>query len=138
MAKSIREAMTPNPSTVQPNTSIAEAAQVMKSEDAGVVPVVEGEQLIGMLTDRDIVIRIVAEGKDPSSTTVGDIASRQLVTIDPQQDIGEAVRLMGQHQVRRLPVVEEDGRLVGVIAQADVAQATDAATAGQMVEEISQ
>ena len=138
MAKSIREAMTPNPSTVQPNTSIAEAAQVMKSEDAGVVPVVEGEQLIGMLTDRDIAIRIVAEGRDPSSTTVGDIASRQLVTIDPQQDIEEAVRLMGQHQVRRLPVVEEDGRLVGIVAQADIAQATDAATAGQMVEEISQ
>jgi len=138
MAKSIREAMTPNPSTVQPTTSIAEAAQVMKSEDAGVVPVVEGEQLIGMLTDRDIAIRIVAEGRDPNSTTVGDIASRQLVTIDPQQDIEEAVRLMGQHQVRRLPVVEEDGRLVGIVAQADVAQATDAATAGQMVEEISQ
>ena len=138
MAKSIREAMTPNPSTVQPTTSIVEAAQVMKSEDAGVVPVVEGEQLIGMLTDRDIVIRIIAEGRDANSTTVGDIASRQLVTIDPQQEIDEAVRLMSQHQVRRLPVVEEDGRLVGVIAQADIAQTTDAATAGQMVEEISQ
>lgn len=138
MAKSIREAMTPNPSTVQPTTSIVEAAQVMKSEDAGVVPVVDGEQLIGMLTDRDIVIRIIAEGRDANSTTVGDIASRQLVTIDPQQEIDEAVRLMSQHQVRRLPVVEEDGRLVGVIAQADIAQTTDAATAGQMVEEISQ
>ena len=138
MAKSIREAMTPNPSTVQPTTSIVEAAQVMKSEDAGVVPVVDGEQLIGMLTDRDIVIRIIAEGRDANSTTVGDIASRQLVTIDPQQEIDEAVRLMSQHQVRRLPVVEEDGRLVGIVAQADIAQATDAATAGQMVEEISQ
>jgi len=138
MANTIREAMTSNPSTVQPGTPIAEAAQVLKNEDAGVVPVVQGDQLVGMLTDRDIVIRVIAEGKDPQSTTVEQIATKQLVTIDPQQNLDEALRLMAQHQVRRLPVVEEDGRLVGVIAQADVAKHADPAKAGQMVEEISQ
>ena len=90
-----------------------------------------------MLTDRDIVLRVVAEGKDPQSTNAGDVASRDLVTIDPQQDLDEALRLMAQHQVRRLPVVEEDGRLVGILAQADVAIEGQDQKTGQLVEEIS-
>jgi CBS domain-containing protein len=138
MANSIRDLMTSNPTTVQPSTPVAQAAQIMKTEDAGAVPVVEGEQLVGMLTDRDITIRVVAEGKDPQTATVGEIASKQLVTLDPQQNVEEAVRLMAEHQVRRLPVVEEDGKLVGIVAQADVARKADTAKTGQMVEEISQ
>jgi CBS domain-containing protein len=89
------------------------------------------------VTDRDIAIRVVAEGKDPSSTTVQDIASQELVTVDPQQDLDEALRLMAQHQVRRLPVVEEDGKLVGIVAQADVARHGDDARTGEVVEDIS-
>ena len=138
MAQSIREAMTSNPRTVEPDQPVAEAARIMRDEDAGVVPVVEGGRLTGMITDRDITIRVVAEGKDPQSTNVREVASGDPVTVDPQQDLDEALRLMAQHQVRRLPVVEEDGRLVGILAQADVARAGDDARTGQVVEEISQ
>jgi CBS domain-containing protein len=137
MGQSIREIMTANPSTIEPDKSIADAARIMKQEDAGVVPVTENGRLTGMVTDRDIAIRVVAEGKDPQSTTVREVASTDLVTVDPQQDLDEALRLMAQHQVRRLPVVEEDGRLVGVVAQADVAREGDDTKTGQVVQEIS-
>jgi CBS domain-containing protein len=137
MAKSIREVMTPNPQSVEPSTTVVEAARLMRDSDVGSLPVVENGKVIGMVTDRDIAIRAVAEGKDPQGTNVGDVSSGDLVTIDPQQDLSEALRLMARHQVRRLPVVEEDGRLVGVVAQADVAtKGTDEQT-GEMVEEIS-
>ena len=138
MGKSIRDAMTSNPRGVEVNTPVAEAARLMKTEDVGSLPVVEGDRLVGMVTDRDIVIRVVAEGNDVQSATVGEIASKDLVTIDPQQELDEALRLMAQHQVRRLPVVEEDGRLVGILAQADVAQEGRDAKTGQLVEKISE
>jgi CBS domain-containing protein len=134
---SVRNVMTPNPTTVEPSTPVAEVARVMKREDVGSVPVVESDRLMGTVTDRDIALRVVAEGKDPESTTVSDIASTDLVTIDPQQSLDEALRLMAQHQVRRLPVVEEDGRLVGIVAQADVAQQGSDARTGEVVQQIS-
>jgi CBS domain-containing protein len=133
----IRELMTSDPRTVSPGDSVVDAARAMREEDAGVVPVADGDRLVGVVTDRDIAIRVVAEGKDPSSTTVQDIASQELVTVDPQQDLDEALRLMAQHQVRRLPVVEEDGKLVGIVAQADVARHGDDARTGEVVEDIS-
>ena len=136
--RSIREVMTANPSSVEPATPVAQVAQLMQQENVGSVPIVEGGKLVGTITDRDITIRIVAEGKDPQSTTVGEVASRDLVTVDPQQNLDEALRLMAQHQVRRLPVVEEDGRLVGIVAQADVATEASPEQAGQTVEQISQ
>jgi CBS domain-containing protein len=129
--------MSSNPCTIDADKSVAYAAQMMRDEDVGLAPIVEGDKLVGTLTDRDIAIRVVAEGKDPQSTPVREVASTKVVTIDPQQDLDEAVRLMAEHQVRRLPVVEEDGRLVGVVAQADVARVGDEAATGQMVEEIS-
>ena len=138
MGQNIRDVMTANPSTVEPNSTVVEAARVMKQADAGVVPVTESGRLAGMVTDRDIAIRVVAEGKDPTSTKVGEIASTDLVTVDPQQDLDEALRLMAQHKVRRLAVVEEDGRLVGVLAQADVAREGDDAQTGEVVQEISE
>ncbi len=137
MGKSIRDVMTDRPRTVAKGDSVLEAARAMREEDAGVVPIVDGERLVGVVTDRDIAIRLVAEGRDPQSTTVDDLASRDLVTIDPQQGLDEALRLMAQHQVRRLPVCEEDGRLVGIVAQADVARHAGAARTGEVVEEIS-
>ena len=136
--RSIREVMTANPSSVEPSTPVAQVAQLMQQENVGSVPIVEGGKLVGTITDRDITIRIVAEGKDPQATTVGEVASRDLVTVDPQQNLDEALRLMAQHQVRRLPVVEEDGRLVGIVAQADVATEAPPEQAGQTVEQISQ
>jgi CBS domain-containing protein len=138
MAKKIREVMTPNPRTVESSAPVIEAAKIMRDEDVGIVPIVEGDRLVGTITDRDIAIRVVAEGKDAQSTTVREIASTQLVTIDPEQDLDEALRLMAQHQVRRLPVVEEDGRLVGIVAQADVAREGEDSKTGQVVEQISQ
>jgi CBS domain-containing protein len=137
MANSVRDLMTSNPQTVEPDAPVAEAAKLMKQEDVGIVPVVEGDRLVGTLTDRDIAVRVVAEGKDPQSTKVSEIASSDLVTIDPQQDLDEALRLMAQHQVRRLPVVEEDGKLVGIVAQADVARQGKDERTGEVVEQIS-
>jgi CBS domain-containing protein len=137
MGKNVRDAMTSNPRSIEPSTMVADAASLMKSDDVGSLPIVEGDQLVGMVTDRDIVIRVVAEGKDLQGTTVGEIASRDLVTVDPEQDLDEALRLMSQHQVRRLPVAEEDGRLVGILAQADIAREGKDAQTGQVVQEIS-
>jgi CBS domain-containing protein len=134
--KALREAMTADPTTVEPGTSVKEAAQLMKSEDVGALPVVENGRLTGMITDRDIAIRAVAEGK--LEATVGEIASKDVVSIDPQQSLEEAARLMAQHQIRRLPVCEEDGRLVGIVAQADVAQIGHDALTGEVVQRISQ
>lgn len=138
MGQSIRDLMTPNPSSIDADKSVADAAKLMRDEDVGLAPIVEGDKLVGTVTDRDIAVRVVAEGKDPEGTTVREIASTNLVTIDPQQELDEALRLMAEHQVRRLPVVEEDGRLVGVVAQADVARAGDDAQTGQVVQEISE
>src|ERR687887_2804064 len=127
--------MTSNPRSVDSGSNAMDAARLMRDEDVGLVPIVEGERLVGTVTDRDIALRVVAEGKTPESTTVGEIASRELVTVDPQQDLDEALRLMARHQVRRLPVVEEDGRLVGVVAQADVAKEADKRQTGEVLED---
>jgi CBS domain-containing protein len=137
MGKSIRDLMTSNPQKLESGSSVMEAARLMRDKDAGIVPIVEGDRLVGTITDRDITIRVVAEGKDPESTTVGEISSRELVTIDPQQSLDEALRLMARHQVRRLPVVEEDGKLVGIVAQADVAKHAPSEQTGNLVEDIS-
>jgi CBS domain-containing protein len=137
MAKSVQELMTSNPCSIDSDKSVAYAAKMMRDENVGLAPIVEGNRLIGTITDRDIAIRAVAEGKDPESTKVTEIASTELVTVEPQQELDEALRLMGKHQVRRLPVVEEGGRLVGIVAQADVARNADDARTGELVEEIS-
>jgi CBS domain-containing protein len=138
MGQSIRDVMTSNPCTIDADKSVAYAAKMMRDEDVGLAPIVEGDKLIGMLTDRDIAIRVVADGKDPDQVKVREVAAIQVVTIDPQLDLDEALRIMAKHQVRRLPVVEEDGKLVGVVAQADVAREGDDTQTGKLVEEISQ
>jgi CBS domain-containing protein len=133
---SIRDVMTTNPKTCDPSTNVVDAAKVMAQEDVGPVPIVEGGRLVGIVTDRDLVVRVLAEGKDPSSTTVGDIASADLTTITPESDLQEALELMSASQVRRLPVVE-NGNLVGLVAQADVARAADEEATGEVVQDIS-
>jgi CBS domain-containing protein len=133
----IRDLMTSNPRRLEIGSNASEAARLMRDEDVGLIPVVEGERLVGTVTDRDIALRVVAEGKTAESTTVGEIASREIVTIDPQQDLDEALRLMARHQVRRLPVVEGDGTLVGIVAQADVAQHASDEQTGDVVRDIS-
>jgi CBS domain-containing protein len=137
MGKDIREVMTSNPRTIEADKPVADAAKLMRDEDVGLAPVVEGHRLVGTLTDRDIAIRVVAEGKDPASTPVRVVASTEVVTVNPEQDLDEALGLMAQHQVRRVPVVEQDGRLVGVVAQADIARQADKHQTGELVGHIS-
>ena len=129
--------MTPNPRTVEPSMLLREAAQLMKQEDVGSLPVVENGRLVGMLTDRDLVTRAVAEGVDVAVCRVGDVASRELVTVEPEQDLAEALKLMARHKVRRLPVVEGE-RLVGILGQADVALEAKDKRVGEVLEEISE
>ena len=133
----VREVMTDNPRCVTPETLVSEAARLMKSEDVGSLPILEGEKVTGVITDRDIVIRAVAEEKDPRGMPVREVASRELVTIRPDEDLSEALKLMASYQVRRLPVVDEDNTLVGVIAQADIAMEGKEKDFAHMVEDIS-
>jgi CBS domain-containing protein len=137
MGQTIKDVMTSKPCTIDADKSVAYAAKMMREEDVGLAPIVEGDKLIGMLTDRDIAIRVVAEDRNPDQVKVREVASKQVVTIDPQQDLDEALRIMAKHQVRRLAVVEEDGKLVGVVAQADIAREGDDTQTGKLVEEIS-
>jgi CBS domain-containing protein len=109
----------------------------MEHEDVGSVPVLEGDRLTGIVTDRDIAVRAVAKGKDPKGMPVREITTRELVTVGPDEDLSEALKLMATYQVRRIPVVDEDARLVGVVAQADVALEAKEKAVGEMVEEIS-
>jgi CBS domain-containing protein len=136
MGKTISEVMTRDVRACEPTTTIVDAAKTMASEDVGPVPIVEDGRLTGIVTDRDIVVRVVAEGKDPTATTVSEIASSDLVTVSPDDDIDEVLSLMSERQVRRIPVVEGD-RLVGIVAQADVARMGTDAKTGEVVEEIS-
>jgi CBS domain-containing protein len=134
----VREVMTDRPRCVTPETPISEAARLMKSDDVGSLPILEGERLTGIVTDRDIVLQAVAEEKDPRGMPVREVASRELVTIGPEEDLSEALRLMASHQVRRIPVVDEDSRLVGIVAQADIAREVKDKDSGQMLQGISQ
>jgi CBS domain-containing protein len=135
--KKVHEVMTDRPRCVTPETPVSEAAQLMESDDIGSLPIVDGEQLIGMVTDRDIVIRAVAKGKDPRGMPVREVASGELVTVQADDNLLDALNLMASHQVRRLPVVDEDNRLVGILAQADIAGEAKEKAVGEMVEEIS-
>ena len=137
MPKTVREVMTSKLCSIDTDKPVAYAAKMMRDEDVGIAPIVEGDRLVGVLTDRDIAVRVVAEGRDPEQVKVTEVASRDVVTLDPQQDLDEALRLMARHQVRRLPVVDEQ-RLVGMLAQADVASEAKASKTGEVVEEISQ
>jgi len=121
----IRDLMTVLPRTVKLGDSIVDAAKLMRGEDAGIAPIVDGDRLVGVVTDHDIAVRVVAAGRDPEATKVEEVSSTTLVTVDPDQELDEALRLMAEHQVRRLPVVEEDGKLVGIVAHADVARHVD-------------
>jgi CBS domain-containing protein len=132
----IKDVMTQNPTGCDPSRTVVEAAKVMASGDVGSVPVVKDGRLVGIVTDRDLVVRVVAEGRDPGSTTVGEIASSDLETVAPDDDLDSALRKMASSKVRRLPVVEGD-QLVGIVAQADVARQGDDSETGQVVEEIS-
>lgn len=134
-----KDIMTRDPRTVTPDTRLREAAQLMKSEDVGIIPVVDGSKsLIGVITDRDIALRAVGEGRDLATTTVRDIMSASVHTCREDDSVDDVMELMGTEQVRRIPIVDERGALVGVVAQADVVlQAKNDRKAEATIEKIS-
>ena len=136
-----KDIMTPKPKCVTPETSVREAARLMKEEDVGVLPVVErdgSDRLIGIVTDRDIAIRHVAEGHDSSSCPVREAMTSSVRTAREDDDIESVMDLMGKEQVRRIPVVDERGSLVGIVAQADIVrEARDDKKAERTIEKIS-
>jgi CBS domain-containing protein len=141
----ISEIMSNNPRSVSPDTPVSEAARIMKEEDVGLIPVVERVggaetrgRLIGVITDRDITVRHVAEGR-AADAPVSDVMSGGVVSCTPDDSVDKAMELMGREQVRRIPVVDERGSLVGVVSQADLARkAKDSAKVEKTVEQISQ
>ncbi|MBA2642166.1 MAG: CBS domain-containing protein [Actinobacteria bacterium] len=137
MGTKVSDVMTARPRAVSPDTPLSQVAELMESEDIGAIPILDGDQLAGMITDRDIVIRAVAKGKDPRGMPAREISSRDVVTVRPDSNLSEALELMAGHQVRRLPVVDEDNRLLGVVSQADIALGAREKAVGEMVEEIS-
>jgi CBS domain-containing protein len=120
MAQQIRDRMVADVVTVEPGTSIVDAAKRMIQEKKGPLPIVEGDRVVGMITDRDVIARVVAEGRDLNSCSVDDVATRDLVTARPDQDIDEARRLMAEHQLDRVLITEEGDRLVGIISEGDI------------------
>ena len=134
------EVMTPSPTACQPQHTTVDAAELMRREDCGLVPVVsENGKLIGVLTDRDIVIKVVAEGRDARSTAVSEVMSTDLVTCLPQETVETVMEQMATRQVRRIPIVERDGSLVGIVAQADIATRIGRTEeTGQIVQAISE
>jgi CBS domain-containing protein len=137
-----QDIMSRNPSCVTPETTLIEAARLMKDENIGVVPVVDGsdaKRLVGVLTDRDIAVRAVAEGRDGATTSVGHIMTSNVRTSLPDASVNDVMELMGREQVRRIPIVDDRGILVGIIAQADIVlEAKDNRKAEKTVEQISQ
>lgn len=115
----VRERMTHDVVTIQPGTTVRDAAKTMIQEKKGPLPIVEGDRAVAIVTDRDLVAHVLAEGRDPESTTVDDVCSRDLVTIRPDQEVDEARQVMAQNQLDRVLVLEGE-RLVGIISEADI------------------
>ena len=137
MHKRVRDAMTANPRTVSRTASVVEAAMLMAGGNVGVLPVVDGDDiLVGMVTDRDIVLRVVAEGRDPASTRIEEIATAAVSPAYPDEELDEAIEQMAYRQVRRLPVIEDD-RVVGILGETDVVREVKAKRAGELVSAIS-
>lgn len=122
------EVMTKNPVCCLPNDNVVKAAQMMKRVDIGSIPIIETEEnkkLVGILTDRDLALKIVAEGRDPKSTKVEEVMTRNVVTCRTDDDLQNALEIMAEYQLRRIPVIDSGNRIIGIIAQADVATRLD-------------
>ena len=136
------EVMTKNPECCLPNDSVVKAAQLMKRLNVGPVPIVESEEtrkLVGFLTDRDLALKVVAEGRDPKSTKVEEVMTHKVVTCHLEDDLQKAMDVMAENQLRRIPVVDKSSKIIGIIAQADVATRLDQPVkTAEMVKDISQ
>ena len=140
--KKCNEVMTKNPACCLPNDMVAKVAQLMKNKDIGTVPIIENEhtkKLVGIVTDRDLAMKIVAEGRDANSSKAEEVMTRKVVTCRGEDDVQKALDAMSQRQLRRIPVVDNDNKIVGIIAQADVATRVDQpAKTAEVVKNISQ
>jgi CBS domain-containing protein len=138
----VQDVMTRNPTSVTPGATIREAAQLMQREDTGIIPVVEeqgSKRLVGVVTDRDIAIRVVAEGRDGGARVSDVMSTSKLATCSPDDDVDDAMQAMATEQVRRIPIVDDRGTLVGIVAQADIVRkARDSKRAEQTVQQISE
>ena len=135
------EVMTPSPTCCTSQHTAVQAAELMQKEDVGLVPIVsdDGKKLIGVLTDRDITLKVVAAGRDPRSTAVTEVMSTNVATCLPQESVETVMELMSTHQVRRIPIVDRAGSIVGIVAQADVAtRIANPQETGQVVQAISE
>lgn len=137
MSKTVQDVMTPECHWVSPNMSCAEAARLMRDEDIGFLPVGENDRLIGMVTDRDIVVRCTAEGNDPSTTHIKQVMSAETFYCYDDETVDEVCANMGELQIRRLPVVNREKRLVGVVSMGDIAQAASKAKVGAAEQQIT-
>lgn len=138
MTKRARDIMTSNPACCTPETSIDEVAKLMRRNDCGEIPVIStAEEPIGVVTDRDIVCRVVAEGKNPMAYPVEHCMTQPVVTVLVSDSLQDITATMEKHQIRRVPVVDESGRLVGMIAQADIAWTSGKSDVAELVREIS-
>jgi CBS domain-containing protein len=120
MPQSVRDVMTPDPRTLDATATVQEAARAMRDDDIGDVIVCKGDAVCGIVTDRDVTIRAVAEGRDPATTKLGDICSRELVTLSPDDSVEDAIRLMRERALRRLPVLDS-GKIMGILSLGDLA-----------------
>ena len=140
--KKCNDVMTKNPVCCRPDDMVAKAAQLMQSENIGSIPVIENEQtqkLVGIVTDRDLALKVIAKGQDAKSTKVEAVMTRQVVTCRAEDALQKALDAMAEHQLRRIPIVDNDNRIVGIIAQADVAtRVNQPEKTAEMVKEISQ
>jgi len=135
----VKEIMTKGAECVSPSSTLQEAARKMKTLDVGPLPICDNDRLTGMITDRDITVRAVAEGCDPKTTTVKDVMTPDVVYCFEDQDVREATKLMKEHQIRRLVVLNRDKRLVGIVSLGDLAVDTgDEALAGRTLEQVSE
>lgn len=136
------EIMTKNPECCLPSDTVMQAAQLMKSEDVGPIPIVadrDGNKLAGIVTDRDLAVKVIAEARDPNTTRLEDVMSGDVVSCNENDDVEQVLKLMKENQFRRIPVVGENDRLLGIIAQADVAiRLGNEMTTGRVVERISE
>lgn len=140
--KTCKDVMTKDPSCCLRTDSIVRAAEIMKNEDVGLVPVVEdetGKKLCGVITDRDIVLKVIAEDRERSAAAVGEVMSEDLVTCRPDDPLTAAINSMGRRKVRRIPIVDGQGRIVGIVSQADIATRVDEPVkTAEMLEDVSQ
>ncbi len=134
----VHEIMTAHARCIGPDNTLVEAAGLMRELDVGALPVCENHRLAGMLTDRDIVVRGTADGRDPNSTSVRDVMSISVVFVHAEQPVEEAVRVMEDRQIRRLPVIGRDGRLVGIVSLGDIAISSNPAFSGMALRDVSE